>query len=188
MAAVIRRVGPLRLRRNRNTFIVLCKSIIAQQISTSAAETITRRFHGLFESRRPTPARLLALPEASLRSAGLSRQKTEYLRDLSGKFLGGDIRPHRLRFLADEEVIDGLTRVRGIGRWTAEMFLIFSLNRPDVLPVDDLGFRAAVKNIYAMKSHPSTATVRALGEKWRPLRTVAVWYAWRSLDARIVAY
>ncbi len=188
MASVIQKVGPLRLQRNRNYFVVLCRSIVSQQISVAAADTIFTRFHKLFDGQAPTPDRVAGLREASLRAAGLSRQKVAYLKDLSRRFLDGTIRPRQLTYLGNEEVVDRLTGVHGVGRWTAEMFLIFSLNRLDVLPVDDLGLRVAVQNIYGMKVRPDAKRLRAIGGKWSPLQTVATWYAWRSLDAKIVNY
>lgn len=188
MAEIIRRVGPFKLRRNRNYFVVLCKAIIAQQISTAAAHTITSRFHALFDGHSPTPGGTLGMSDAVLRQAGLSRQKTAYLKDLSRHFQQRTIRPHRLTYLDNEEVIRQLASVHGIGRWTAEMFLIFSLNRLDVLPVGDLGFQRALKNIYGMRQLPAIKRMRLLGKRWHPLETVGTWYAWRTQDEKIVAY
>lgn len=188
IARVIQAVGPFRLKRNRNYFVVLCRSIVSQQISTAAAETIYSRFRKLFDGRAPTPERVAGLRDASLRTAGLSRQKTAYLKDLSRRFLDQSIRPRQLNYLNNEEIIERLTGVHGIGRWTAEMFLIFSLNRLDVLPVDDLGLRVAVQNIYRMKDRPDAKRLRTIGKKWSPFETVGTWYAWRSLNAEIVNY
>jgi len=188
MANVVQKVGPLRLQRNRNYFVVLCRSIVAQQISTAAADTIYSRFQKLFGGQAPTPECVARLRDASLRTAGLSRQKAAYLKDLSRRFLDGTICPRQLNYLGNEEIVDRLTGVHGIGRWTAEMFMIFSLNRLDVLPVDDLGLRVAVQNIYGMKTRPDAKRLRAIGKKWNPMETVATWYCWRSLDANIVNY
>jgi DNA-3-methyladenine glycosylase II len=188
IARVIQAIGPFRLKRNRNYFVVLCRSIVSQQISTAAAETIYIRFQKLFDGRVPTPERVAGLKDAPMRAAGLSRQKSAYLKDLSHRFLDGTVRPHQLNYLDNEEIVDRLMLVHGIGRWTAEMFMIFSLNRLDVLPVDDLGLRVAVQNIYGMKARPDAKRLRALGKKWNPLETVATWYAWRSLNADIVNY
>jgi DNA-3-methyladenine glycosylase II len=185
---VIQAIGPLCLKRNRNYFLVLCRSIVSQQISVAAADTIYSRFQKLFDGRAPTPERVAGLQDAPLRSAGMSRQKSAYLKDLSHRFLDGTIRPRQLSYLGNEEIIDQLTKVHGIGRWTAEMFLIFSLNRLDVLPVDDLGLRVAVQNIYGMKDRPDAQRLRVIGKKWNPFETVATWYAWRSLNADIVNY
>ena len=188
MANVIQKVGALRLQRNRKYFVVLCRSIVSQQISVAAADTIYSRFQKLFDGQAPTPERVAGLRDASLREAGLSRQKAAYLQDLSRRFLDGTLRPRQLNYLGNEEIIERLTLVHGIGRWTAEMFMIFSLNRLDILPVDDLGLRVAVQNIYGMKTRPDAKRLRSIGKKWSPLETVGTWYAWRSLDANIVNY
>jgi len=188
MARVIRELGTFRLGSNKNYFVVLCKAIIAQQISTQAADSISDRFFCLFDGKSPTPKRVHALTADSLRAVGLSRQKAAYLKDLSRGFADKSIRPHRLPYLGNEEVIRQLTAIHGIGRWTAEMFLIFSLNRLDVLPAGDLGFRSALKNIYRMKTLPSVKRIRSLGKKWHPYETIATWYAWRTLDQNIIAY
>lgn len=188
MESVIQKIGPLRLRRNRKYFVVLCRSIVSQQISTAAAETIFTRFQKLFDGQAPTPERVAGLKDAPLRAAGLSRQKVAYLKDLSHRFLDGTIRSRQLNYLDNKEIVDRLTLVHGIGRWTAEMFMIFSLNRLDVLPVGDLGLCVAVQNIYGMKARPDAKRLRAIGKKWSPLETVATWYAWRSLDANIINY
>jgi DNA-3-methyladenine glycosylase II len=188
MAGLIRRHGPLRLKRNRRYFLVLCTAIISQQISTRAAATITARFHGLFGGQRPTPGRVLAARPEALKGVGLSRQKTAYLKDLSRHFEEKIIRPQRLRFMNNDEVVLKLTAVHGIGRWTAEMFLIFSLGRMNVLPVGDLGLQAAIQNIYRLKERPGVKELRALGEKWHPLETVGTWYAWRQQDETLIAY
>jgi len=188
MARVIQKIGPLRLQRNRKYFMVLCRSIVSQQISVAAADTIYSRFQKLFDGHAPTPARVAGFKDAPLRAAGLSRQKSAYLKDLSCRFLDGTIRPRQLNYQGNEEIIDRLTEVKGIGRWTAEMFLIFSLNRLDILPVDDLGLRVAVQNIYGMKARPDAKRLHVIGKKWAPLATVGTWYAWRSLDANIVNY
>ncbi len=188
LAEVIRGYGPFRLGKNGNYFLVLCRAIISQQISTKAAASIFRNFNGLFNGRSPNPKRVVGLSDTALRSAGLSRQKVAYLKDLSRKFLDKSIRPHQLSYLSNDEVVSLLTTVYGIGPWTAEMFLIFSLNRLDVLPVGDLGFQAGVKKIYGLRSMPTAKKLRALGNRWSPLETVAVWYAWRTIDENIIAY
>jgi len=188
IAEVIRSYGPFRLSKNGNYFFVLCRAIIAQQISTKAADSIFLKFNGLFNGDSPNPDRVKGLTVSSLRSVGLSRQKVAYLKDLSEKFLNKSIRPHKLPYLSNEEVSSLLTNVYGIGPWTAEMFLIFSLNRMDVLPVGDLGFQAGVKKIYGMRKMPSDKKLRALGKSWSPLETVAVWYVWRAIDENIISY
>ena len=188
MVQVIRRAGPMKLKRNRNYFVVLCKAIIAQQISVAAADAITARFYELFSGGSPTPSGVMKLSEVNLRGVGLSRQKVAYLKELSFHFHDKVFRSQRLYYMDNEEVIRQLTGIHGIGRWTAEMFLIFSLNRPDVLPVGDLGLQLALQKLYRMRQLPTVKRMRALGRKWNPLETVATWYAWRTQDEKIVAY
>ena len=190
MRAIIDRVGPCTLAPRRDYFVVLCKAIFTQQISTTVAATLFGRFRDLFPSRRPTPRRLLDLLKddlaganqqcpAVLRGCGLSRQKASYLLDLARHVDGGLIPTRRLSRMSDEEVIAALVGVRGIGRWTAEMFLIFTLNRPDVLPVDDLGLREGIRDIAGLKHRPTSAEMTARAEIWRPYRSIATWYLWR---------
>lgn len=188
MAQLIRKSGPIKLKRNRNYFIVLCNAIISQQISVAAADAITIRFNKLFNRHSPTPQGVIKLPEIDLREAGLSKQKVAYLKDLSFHFYEKILRPHRLHHMGNDEVICQLTKVHGIGRWTAEMFLIFSLNRPDVLPVGDLGLQLALKKLYRMRQLPTVKRMRTIGRKWNPLETVGTWYAWRAQDEKIVSY
>jgi len=188
MSEVIRKKGPFRMSKNGNYFLVLCRAIIAQQISSKAADSIYRKFNGLFNDLSPTPAGVLSLSDLELRSAGLSGQKVAYIKDLSEKFHDRSIRPRKLPHLSNEEVSQNLTNVYGIGPWTAEMFLIFSLNRLDILPVGDLGFQAGVKKIYGYQNMPSVKRLRALGKKWAPFQTIAVWYAWRTIDEDIIVY
>ena len=188
MAQLIRKSGPIKLKRNRNYFIVLCNAIIGQQISVAAADAITIRFNMLFNGHSPTPQGVIKLPDIDLRKAGLSKQKVAYLKDLSFHFYEKILRPHRLHHMGNDEVICQLTRVHGIGRWTAEMFLIFSLNRPDVLPVGDLGLQLALKKLYRMRQLPTVKRMRTIGRKWNPLETVGTWYAWRAQDEKTVSY
>jgi DNA-3-methyladenine glycosylase II len=179
---IIRNVGPCTLRPRRDYFVVLCKAIYAQQISTRVAAVLFGRFRLQFPGKRPTPAlvmRLLDGDPAFLKPCGLSRQKIKYLRDLSDHFATGKIPTRRLSAMSDQEVIDALVRVHGIGRWTAEMFLMFVLNRADVLPVDDLGLRDAVREVYKLNHRPTAKELTALGEQWRPWRSLATWYLWR---------
>ena len=188
MAQLIRKFGPIKLKRNRNYFIVLCNAIIGQQISVAAAGAITSRFNKLFNGYSPTPQAVMKLPEIDLRKVGLSKQKVAYLKDLSFHFHEKILRPHRLYHMGNDEVIRQLTGVHGIGRWTAEMFLIFSLNRPNVLPIGDLGLQLALKKLYRMRQLPTVKRMRALGRKWNPLETVGTWYAWRVQDEKVVTY
>ncbi len=188
MARVIKEIGECKLKRNKNYFVVLCKSIVSQQISTKAADTIFDRFKCLFEKKRPRPHLVRNLSLETMQKVGLSRQKISYLKDLGEKFLENRIRPNKLSYLSNEEVIQCLTQVHGIGRWTAEMFLIFSLNRLDVLPVDDLGLKIAVKNIYGLQKNPDAKKLKNIAKPWQPFETLGTWYAWRSLNAQIVNY
>ena len=183
LGAVIRRVGPCTLAPRRDYFVVLCKAIFTQQISTAVATVLFGRFRELFPRRRPTPAAVLEVlkgekPEV-LRHCGLSRQKAAYLQDLAQHFLDNRIPTRRLASMDDEAVIEALVNVKGIGRWTAEMFLIFVLNRPDVFPVDDLGLAEGVRDVCGLDERPGKKALLAIGEKWRPWRTVATWYLWR---------
>ena len=188
IAELVREIGPFRLKKNRKYFQVLCKAIISQQISIQAAESITTRFWQLFDGRAPSPESVLEMPEAILKGAGLSRQKVAYLKDLGKHFSEKSIRPHRMPYLSNEDVVEQLTGVYGIGPWTAQMFLIFSLNRMDVLPVADLGLQIAIQKLYGMKNRPTIKKIRSLGKRWHPYETVATWYGWRKIDENIVAY
>jgi DNA-3-methyladenine glycosylase II len=184
LAALIRKHGPcgLAAAQRADHFSALVRAIVGQQLSTKAAATIHRRLIALAGSGPAIPASLEALTDAQLRSVGLSRQKTAYLRDLCAKVGGDEVRLDALERMSDEEVIVELTKVKGVGRWTAEMFLMFRLHRPDVLPVGDLGIVNAVKNVYRLRKKPTPARIMKIGEAWRPYRSVASWYLWRSLD------
>ena len=181
MRSLIAQVGPCTLVPRLPYFPVLCDSIVSQQLSTVAAATIYRRFSALFPRRTPTPAAVRLTPVPELRRVGLSAQKAGYLRDLAEGFLDGRIVTRALSRRSNEEIVAALMSVRGIGRWTAEMFLIFSLNRLNVLPVDDLGIRKAIRRWYEFKSLPAARTVRQVGKPWEPYETVACWYLWQSL-------
>jgi len=187
---LIARVGPLRLHleQSRNQFGTLTEAIIHQQLALKAARTISRRFQQLYSSghgRLPRPPELLRTSRGKLRSVGLSRQKISYLRDLARRAGNGQLKLGRFSRMTDEQVINNLVQVKGIGRWTAEMFLIFCLDRPDVLPVDDLGLQYAIKEAYALRKLPSAARIQRLGEPWRPYRSIATWYLWRARRATL---
>jgi DNA-3-methyladenine glycosylase II len=181
MRRIIARVGPCRLKRYPRYFVTLCDSIVSQQLSSRVAEVIFNRVQALYPHGRPTPQRVAATPVPRLRTAGLSGQKARYLKELARGFTGGKIRPHRFARQSNEEIIETLTAIHGIGRWTAEMFLMFSLNRLDVLPVDDLGIKKAVRQAYGLRVLPKPATIRRIGRSWHPYETIASWYLWRSL-------
>jgi DNA-3-methyladenine glycosylase II len=170
--------------QREDPFTALVEAIVWQQLSGKAAATIYRRVLTLLPNGGPpTPAGILDIEEATLRGAGLSRAKTAYIRDLSARVGGGDVHLDSLAALDDEAVIAELTRIKGIGRWTAEMFLMFRLHRPDVLPVDDVGIVNAIRRAYRLRKPPSADRMRKLAEPWRPYRSVACWYLWESLEA-----
>ena len=185
MADVITRVGRCAyvVHPEGTHFHAVCRSIIYQQLSGSAAATIHGRVRALFGGRDPAPAELAVTPDEALRSVGLSRQKLRYLKDLATHAGDGSLPIETLHTLPDDEVISSLTRVRGVGTWTAQMFLMFRLGRPDVLPVLDLGIRKAVQRAYRMRKLPPPERVAKVGARWAPYRTVASWYLWRSLDS-----
>ncbi len=178
---LIRSVGPCTLTYRADRFGSLVRSIISQQISTKAAAAITARLEQLTGADGLTPTSILALSNESLRGAGLSTAKALAVCDLADKVQNQTVAIKRLHRLPDDEVITQLLPVRGIGRWTAEMFLIFSLGRLDVLPVDDWGLRSAVQKQYALDEPPVKEVLRELAEPWRPYRSIATWYLWRSL-------
>jgi DNA-3-methyladenine glycosylase II len=183
LAALIRKHGECGLAKAQRSdhFTALVRAITGQQLSTKAAATIFSRLAALMPDG-VTPAALSSLTDDQMRTVGMSRQKMAYFRDLCDKASSGVVRLDALDAMSDEEVITALTAVKGIGRWSAEMFLMFRLHRPDVLPVDDLGIVNAVKNVYKLRKRPTAERIRKLGEAWRPYRSVASWYLWRSLD------
>ena len=186
MRVIIERHGPCRLgvAGKGPVLQALTRALVSQQLSVKAADTIYTRFLGLFPGDGfPQPAAILGVPAEQLREAGLSRPKACYLRDLCGRVLSGELPLDRLDAMSDEEVLATLTAVKGIGRWTAEMILIFQLRRPDILPVDDVGILRGIQRAYGLRTRPSPARVLRLGEKWRPYRSVASWYIWQSLDS-----
>jgi DNA-3-methyladenine glycosylase II len=183
VARIIEQVGPFRLKRRPEPFQALVRAIVFQQLAGRAAQAIFDRFVALFGDGGgfPSPQDVLEVSPSRLRKAGLSRAKIAYLKDLAAHVADGRIDFRCLAPMDDETIIAELTRVRGIGRWTAEMFLMFNLGRRDVLPVDDLGFRNAVMKAYGMERRPTAKELRALAEKWRPHRSAAVWYLWQSV-------
>lgn len=184
LGGVIERVGAFRLRpaADGTHFAAVCRSIIYQQLSGRAAATIHGRVRELYAGRDPDAWELAATPDDRLRAVGLSRQKLTYLKDLSARVAAGDLVIESLHELSDDGVIEALTTVKGVGRWTAQMFLMFRLGRPDVLPELDLGIQNAVQRAYRLRKRPPPARVLAIGERWAPYRTVASWYLWRSLE------
>jgi 3-methyladenine DNA glycosylase/8-oxoguanine DNA glycosylase len=207
LARIIEAAGPFEMREDAgNPFRALSRSIIFQQLSGKAAGTIYNRFVALFgddvsggalltrsdpdwtsgETAFPEPPVVLALSDESMRTAGLSRQKIASLRSLAEHFDSGELGLESFEHWEDEEIIAHLTRVRGIGRWTAEMFLMFHLRRPDVLPVNDVGINRAIQRQYQLDQTPAPAEVLRIGEPWRPWATVACWYLWRSEDVQLM--
>jgi len=192
MAALIERMGNLdlatRLRRRKeerpaDAYGALLRAIVGQQLSTKAARTIYLRVLDLFDGATPSPEQLLEASEENLRGCGLSGRKTEYVRDLARHVLSGELELDRLGQLDDEQVIEEIVAVRGLGRWTAEMFLLFHLQRPDVLSGGDLGIRKAIQIEYGLEEMPTPTQVIEIGEPWRPHRSLASLYLWESLAA-----
>ena len=188
MRSIVETVGPCELRPGArgDHFTTLARAIVGQQLSMKAAETIWRRvlaLHG--NGRRIRPADFLALSDRELRAAGMSNAKVAYVKDLATKVEARQLELSRLSPLSDDEIVDALTSIKGIGRWTVEMFLIFKLGRPDVWPIGDLGIRNAVVRSYGID--PTKANLDAVGEPWRPWRSVASWYLWRTLANQPIA-
>jgi DNA-3-methyladenine glycosylase II len=185
LARVIERVGRCRFapRAEGTHFDSLVRAIVYQQLSGKAAATIHGRVVQHFGAD-PTPAQLLGAPEEALRAAGLSRQKLGYLRDLASRVHTNEVPLDTLDALPDEAIIDALVRVKGVGRWTAQMFLMFRLGRPNVLPELDLGIQKAIQRAYRLRKMPTPDRVRRIGAPWSPYSTVACWYLWRSLEVR----
>ena len=190
MKKLIPRFGEARLQSRGDAFTTLARSIVGQQISVKAAQSVWDRFAGVVggPSHRIAPAAVVALPVEQLRTAGLSARKAEYLLDLAQHFESGKVHVRQWQQMDDEAIIEELVAIRGIGRWTAEMFLIFHLMRPNVLPLDDLGLLKGISVNYFSGEPVSRAEARELGDAWAPFRSVATWYIWRSLDPLPVDY
>jgi 3-methyladenine DNA glycosylase/8-oxoguanine DNA glycosylase len=188
LARVIDTIGPFTLEPVSGSYRALARAIFFQQLAGPAARAIMKRVLDLLgtnDERFFTPAEFLSATDEDLRAAGLSRQKLAYLRDLAEKFASGELREGEFAALDDEDVITRVASVKGIGRWTAEMFLIFSLGRPDVLPVDDLGVRRGFQQTYGLDGLPLPEQMRSIAEPWRPYRSVGTWYMWRSLGVAL---
>jgi 3-methyladenine DNA glycosylase/8-oxoguanine DNA glycosylase len=184
MAVAIARLGPCTLARGRapgGAFGALARSICFQQLAGRAASAIHGRFAALYDGR-PTPAAVAATPEEALRAVGLSGAKVASIKDLAAKALDGTVRLGGWGAMADEEIVDRLVKVRGIGPWTAQMFLIFQLNRPDVWPTGDLGVRVGYGRMHGLDVPPTPGELAAAGDAYRPWRTIAAWYCWRVMD------
>jgi len=179
---VIREVGPATIDTywRRDAFAALLQTMISQQISVHAAAAIHRRFKALYGGRSPSAKRLLATPGDELRAAGLSRPKVAYMRELAGRVSSRRLVVSRLESMSDDEAIAALTAVKGIGIWTAEVFLIFRLGRLDVIPGDDLGLLEGVRQLYELEERPTPDELRGFAERWRPYRSVASWFVWQG--------
>jgi DNA-3-methyladenine glycosylase II len=184
LASAIKRIGPCRMaeRQRKDHLSALVGAIVSQQLSTKAAATIYGRFVALFPEGEALNAEAIAAQsDKAMRSVGLSGQKVGYMRDLSARIVDGRLQLESLESLPDEAVIERLTEVKGFGRWTAEMFLMFRLHRPDVLPVGDLGIVNAIQRLYRLRKRPDAKRIQKLGEAWKPYRSVASWYLWQTL-------
>jgi 3-methyladenine DNA glycosylase/8-oxoguanine DNA glycosylase len=183
LGPVVARYGPPQLRARGTTFQALARAILFQQVSGAAGTAIYQRLVALFPGQRfPRPEQLAALSPETLRGVGVSRQKASYLLDLANRLADGSLSPRRLSRLSDEEVLRELTAVRGVGEWTAQIFLMFTLYRPDVLPVGDLGLRRGMQILFDLEEPPDRDRMERLAEPWRPFRSAASWYLWRVSD------
>jgi DNA-3-methyladenine glycosylase II len=184
LASVVKQVGPVTFKPERDRFKLLVRSIISQQISTAAARTIRLRLEEYLKPAGVLPQIMSGLSVEELRTVGISRQKASYMIDLAQKCSDGTVQLSRLGRKTDEQIIDELTQVKGIGRWSAQMFLIFGLGRLDVFPHDDLGVRTAIRHLYSLKELPKKDECLAIGERWRPYASLGSWYCWRFLEHR----
>ncbi|WP_437202370.1 DNA-3-methyladenine glycosylase family protein [Planctomicrobium sp. SH664] len=184
LGQVIQSVGPFALKRNRGRYESLLRAIVSQQISGAAARSIWAKLETAAGTKRLTPEVIQRLPDESLRGAGISPQKLGYVRDLTERVQSRKLPLHKLSRQPDETVIEELVAVKGIGVWTAQMFLMFSLGRPDVLPHGDLGIQVALQRLYGLPDKPKRDECERLAEPWRPYATVASWYLWRSLESK----
>ena len=182
LATIIDRVGPCTLRLRKGIYPSLFRAVLYQQLAGAAAAAIERRVKDLFQGTTPPPAAFLRAPTEALRRAGLSRQKLLYLRDLAAHFADGRLRPQHLARLSNDDLVATVTTVHGIGEWTAHMLLIFSMGRTDVLPVGDYGVRKAMQRLYRLRQLPQPHTMERIATPWRPYRSIASWYLWRSVD------
>jgi DNA-3-methyladenine glycosylase II len=182
LARIIRRSPPIKFELDADHYEAIVGSIIFQQLAGTAARAILNRFRAIYGGRLPSPREYLSTEESKLRSSGLSPQKISYIRDLAERIESGRLDLKRLERLSDEEAMRELDDVRGIGRWTAEMFLLFKLGRTDVLPVDDLGLRKAAKQAYRLRKLPTRERFERLAERWHPYSSISTLYLWRSVE------
>ena len=183
LANLIQTIGKYSIEKHKDPFESLIKSIIYQQLSGRSANAIYNRFLNHYDHTIPTPKQIISTPSDTFRTKmGLSFKKTEYLKDLSLRISNGELNLILLSSMTDEEIIAELVKVKGIGRWTAEMFLIFHLGRDDVMPLGDLGIRKAVQSLYGLPQLPSSAQISEISSSWKPYRSIAAWYLWKSLS------
>lgn len=182
LADVIKKVPPFARYKARNYFEALLESIVSQQLSVKAADTIWARFFSLLPEKTMSAEAVFAIPDQKIRDAGISWQKISYIKDLSKKTMESSILFEQFEIMTDEEIITELVKVKGIGRWTAEMFLMFAMDRPDVFSYGDLGLRRAIQKWYKFDHEPSQEEAEKIAERWRPYRTLACRYLWRSLE------
>lgn len=180
MKKIIQNVGPCTIRKIPNPFEALIDGIITQQISDSAGQAIALRFRQFFNGKFPTPQMILEYNEIELKSVGLSRMKSQYILDISQKVINGELNFKKFTKLEDEEIISELIKIRGIGRWTAEMYLIFGLGRKDIFPLGDLGLINGIKKIYSL-NNPDISDIKNISNKWKPYRTFGTWYIWKGV-------
>ena len=181
LAKIIKKIGPYKIKSTKNRYQSLVESIATQQLSGAAANSIMTKFRKLYKQQFPKPLDVINTTIPNLRKTGLSRMKIMYIKELSKKIEKNELNLRTISSLSDDEIIDKLTEIKGIGRWTAEMFLIFSLGRLDVLPVDDLGLKKGIQLMFSLDELPNRAQIEKLAQKWRPYRTIATWYLWKSL-------
>ena len=181
-SVIIKQVGEYNVKITKNRYQSLIEAIIAQQLSGSAAESILKKFKKLYKTKFPKPIEVIKTPDSKLRSAGLSKMKISYIKDLSKKIETNQLNMRNILTKNDEYIVKQLTNVKGIGRWTAEMFLIFSLGRLDVLPVGDLGLKKGIQLMFSLDELPNEKEIEQIAESWKPYRTVATWYLWKSLQ------
>jgi DNA-3-methyladenine glycosylase II len=182
MRDIIRRVGAFEMEVRGRPYQSLLRAILYQQLAGPAAAAIERRFLALFGGRIPTPEQLAPLSDEEFRAVGISRQKASYMRSIAEHFANGHVSDRRLMLAPDQAVIDAVTQIRGVGRWTADMLLMFCIGRPDILPVGDLGIQNAMRLAYGLESPPKPDEMLAIAEPWRPYRSAGAWYLWRRGD------
>ena len=181
-AKIIMQVGDYNVKITKNRYQSLVEAIISQQLSGFATNSIIKKFRKLYKSKFPKPRDVIKTSDSKLRTTGLSKMKIVYIKELSKKIESKELNMRKISTQSDEQVIEVLTDVKGIGRWTAEMFLIFSLGRLDILPVGDLGLKKGIQSMYSLKELPQKEQIEQLAESWKPYRTVATWYIWKSLQ------